>query len=548
MSDFVCMNPVEPQDKLPVAHAEPALLEQLCQAQGLFDSVVDGLLAVDHRGRVLFCGAIARGLLGEDLVSLTPEICAQRYSFLLEDGSPPEDIMEVPLVRALKGEAFTRQDTFITGRGLREVWVSVTARPIHTPQGEFDWTYMVLRDSNLRKWSEERMHLFERAVESTGEGMVIIDARHPDQPIVHVNPAFEHATGRPAHQVIGLHWRALLGQEEQCIEAAIADADFQRGVPFTAELEGRRLGEPAWFRLSLTAVLSPAKIVTHYIAVVSDISALKETEARLQGANRKLEVAYERIKRNLDAAASLQQALLPTSMPEVPGIGFDWFFEPAEELSGDILNIIQLDEEHVALYLLDVSGHGVAPAMLSVMVNRALIPIKSNTALLYEAPDADGVFHVADPAHVAVRLGMRFPWRPEVGYFFTMIYGVLHIPSRQFRYVCAGHEPPMLLRPDGEFVSTPSPNFPIGLGDNHFEEQIVQLEAGGRLILFSDGVTETWTPEHKLFGKKRLRNSFRESQKLPLEESVSALAKALKTWRGDEAPHDDVSLVAVEVE
>ena len=77
---------------------------------------------------------------------------------------------------------------------------------------------------------------------------------------------------------------------------------------------------------------------------------------------------------DLDAAAKIQAALLPTAGPQVPGYRFAWLFEPSAALAGDILNVFRLDDRQVGAYVLDVSGHGVAAALLSVTVSRFLSP------------------------------------------------------------------------------------------------------------------------------------------------------------------------------
>ena len=180
-------------------------------------------------------------------------------------------------------------------------------------------------------------------------------------------------------------------------------------------------------------------------------------------------------------------------------------------------------------------------------VSRSLVPIKSHTALLYEPPSEEGVFHVAPPARVAARLAMRFPFDPELGQFFTLVYGVLDTESGEFRYVCAGHPPPICLHADGRVTVRQSQDPPVGVSGIRFEEHVLQLCPGDRVFLYSDGVTETRGPNGVYFGRQRFVDALRENRGRPLHESIDTVMEGLKRFRSGGPPQDDVSLVAIEV-
>ena len=97
---------------------------------------------------------------------------------------------------------------------------------------------------------------------------------------------------------------------------------------------------------------------------------------------REIRRAGERMKNDLVAAAKIQQSLLPRRLEEVPGVNLTWAFKPCDELAGDIFNAFLLDEKHVGLYLVDVSGHGVVAALLAVTLNHVLSPVPSQHSLL----------------------------------------------------------------------------------------------------------------------------------------------------------------------
>lgn len=101
--------------------------------------------------------------------------------------------------------------------------------------------------------------------------------------------------------------------------------------------------------------------------------------------NQELERINQRMKLDLTAAAEIQKSLLPSRPPQVPGISIGWEFRPCDELAGDILNVFQLDEHHLAFYVLDVSGHGVPAALLAVSLSRMLSPEIDSASLLKRA-------------------------------------------------------------------------------------------------------------------------------------------------------------------
>jgi sigma-B regulation protein RsbU (phosphoserine phosphatase) len=120
-------------------------------------------------------------------------------------------------------------------------------------------------------------------------------------------------------------------------------------------------------------------------------------ERSLAQRNAQLQEANKRMTRDLEAAARVQQSLLPSTMPDVPQAHFAWHYRPCDELAGDFLNVFRLGEKHVGMYVADVSGHGVAASLLSVSISRVMTPQASSSALLLK-PDAKGAYQVVPPA------------------------------------------------------------------------------------------------------------------------------------------------------
>jgi len=269
-----------------------------------------------------------------------------------------------------------------------------------------------------------------------------------------------------------------------------------------------------------------------------------QLERRLAAQNQMLQTANKRMKRSLDAAARVQQTLLPDHLPETERVKFAWAYRPCDELAGDALNIVQITERLIALYILDVSGHGVPAALLSVTATRSLSPHAGKPSLK-AGPEPDS--HIVSPAQVASTLNALYPMESNGGHYFTLLYGILDTQTRQFRFASAGHPGPILLR-SGATHRIETSSLAIGMfRDADYEDSVLELQSGDRLYFRSDGVDEELNADEQQFGKDRLQKAIVEAQAATLEESVESLIGAVVAWRGDENLHDDVSVLAVEI-
>jgi sigma-B regulation protein RsbU (phosphoserine phosphatase) len=270
-----------------------------------------------------------------------------------------------------------------------------------------------------------------------------------------------------------------------------------------------------------------ARVRTH-LSLKRSVDQIRRLEHTLAEQN-------QRMKSDLVAAIKVQEALLPDQLPAFPGARFAWKYRPCTELAGDLLNVIPLDERRVALFVLDVMGHGVAAALLAVMVNRVL----ARSRLWTTRPP--------EPGEVADQLNREFPWDPRTSQFFTLQYGMLELDTGLFRYVTAGHPGPAYLpHDDSPRTLQPPGGVPIGLAETPYQETCQILRPGDRLCLYSDGIPEARNQQGNQFNEDRLLSALELGRTMPLAESVGALLQAVEEWCGDRPPHDDISILAVE--
>ena len=275
------------------------------------------------------------------------------------------------------------------------------------------------------------------------------------------------------------------------------------------------------------------------IALVRDISKRKRAEQELHS-------AHERMKSDLEAAARIQESLLPKVPPDVAGVSFAWVFKPCDELAGDIFNVFLLDEKQVGLYVLDVSSHGVVAALLSQTLNRFLSPDPSSPSVLKQCIEGSR-YRLLSPAEVAEQLNKQFPMDPVSRQYFTLLYGMLNSETREFRYVSAGHPGPVYLPGAAEPVILEAQGFPIGFFEGvKYEEHSLSLKPGDRLYLYSDGITEAMNAKGEQFGKGRLIKALKKNRNEPLKDSLSSLLEDVEEWSPARV-EDDISILAVEI-
>ena len=351
-------------------------------------------------------------------------------------------------------------------------------------------------------------------------------------------------------QVLSLH-PAVLSPEYQ--------PDGRRSLEKAQEMDAlartRGYHRFEWLHRKLDGQVFPVEVTLNpveiggkpaLIAVWHDLTEIKRVEAELRRRTEELEVTNARLKRDLQAAARVQQALLPAALPDTPPVRLAWAFRPCEELAGDLLNLFLLDERHVGLYLLDVSGHGVAASLLSVTVSHFLTAHGDNSLLKRPAQGGTPA-RLARPSEVAQRLNAQFSTNRSEQ-FFTLFYGFLDLASYALTYTNAGHPGPVILAEGTEPRVLQSSGFPVGvLEQAEYEDAEVRLRPGDRFWLYSDGLQEAMNPAGEQFGKERLLASLQPNDSEVLSDAMRRVLRDVETWTGEPGPQDDISLVAFEI-
>lgn len=257
----------------------------------------------------------------------------------------------------------------------------------------------------------------------------------------------------------------------------------------------------------------------------------RQAEAELRAAHEELVKKQERLEEDLKAAACIQESLLPHGSPDDERLGLAWRFMPCNRIGGDIFNILHLDENHWAVYMVDVSGHGVPAAMVSVSISQFLA--KHNDAIVA-------------PGEIMNMLDEEYPLE-RFDKFFTVSYLLIDAKHGEVTYSSAGHPAPILLRRDGALELLEEGGTIIGMDRIiPFEEGKRQLYPGDKLFLFTDGILEYENQHGQFYGEDRFHQELRRFAGQPVSQIINGLMQAFLAFGGDIHPQDDISILGLE--
>ncbi len=331
----------------------------------------------------------------------------------------------------------------------------------------------------------------------------------------------------------GGHWESWL---QDCITAHVACLAFDCKNPPDRSLIERL--EP------LGDILTHPEDMAALENRVRSLLTTRKLHRQLEAARHQLAKHHNELQESLRSAALIQRSLIPARRSNIHNLLFSWKFMPSKQVGGDLFNIVQLDEQTVMVYLVDVSGHGISSAMVTVSVHQTLSLHTSQIIKHYT--DHPPYYEIATPGAVMRELEAEYPFE-RFQEFFTISYLLINPHTGEIRYCNAGHPPPLLLRRDGSTDRLTAGGTVIGMGSLvSFEEGEARMEAGDRLYLYTDGITEHVDANGTLYGEERFLSRLRAQTDTPLDIAVQNALIALREFGGSTLPVDDVTLIGIE--
>lgn len=264
---------------------------------------------------------------------------------------------------------------------------------------------------------------------------------------------------------------------------------------------------------------------------------LKQSHQALEESIQKINRQKSEIDHHLTLAARIQESLIPQNIIQVPNCSFYSHFQPSGKVGGDIYDIFMLDQEHVGLYMVDVMGHGVASSMIAVALSELMVPDVSRGTPLKKEIKYPPYYEIVTPGNVVQFLNKRFSFS-KYQHYFTVFYMVLNTYTGLLRYCRGAHPEPLLLRKDGSLETLNAYGTPIGFEfSQEHEEETVQLKAGDRLLIYSDGLLELEDENHHIMDYDRMIQNVKNYQcsntQRPLTMSFKKLADRQKELKDD---------------
>jgi sigma-B regulation protein RsbU (phosphoserine phosphatase) len=242
-------------------------------------------------------------------------------------------------------------------------------------------------------------------------------------------------------------------------------------------------------------------------------------------------IEKKRLEGQLEVARQVQLELLPAKDPQLAGYDISAYNFPTEEVSGDYYDWVKIYDDQIGLVIADVSGKGVPAALLMAFLRASL----------------RAATHIGYSAHISMAKVNYLLWESiERNQFVTAFYAILDVSSQTLTYTNAGHNPPILLKQNGDVSFLDRGSVPLGMfQDTRYHDYYLTTEPGDVLVLYTDGVTEAQNLKGEEYGSERLVQSIRTNNQLGARDLIRALHTEVLEWTEGRGATDDVTFFVI---
>jgi len=269
--------------------------------------------------------------------------------------------------------------------------------------------------------------------------------------------------------------------------------------------------------------LSVLQLLTSQVAIIIEKVRLHEEV-----------VEKKRLQAQLEIARQVQLELLPDNDPVINNFDVSAYVFTAEEVSGDYYDWVKVFEDQIGIVVADAVGKGIPAALLMSFLRASL---RSCVQIGY-AP------------HIAFsKVSQLLRDSIEDNQFITAIYGILDSTNKTFVFSNAGHNPPLLMKPDGEYRYVEYGDTPLGMFDeSHYHQHFIRFERGQVMVIYTDGITEATNPNGEEYGEDRLAKRVLDGIDLSARQLIDHIRKGVDDFTESKFLNDDGTLFIVKAQ
>lgn len=242
-------------------------------------------------------------------------------------------------------------------------------------------------------------------------------------------------------------------------------------------------------------------------------------------------IEKKRLEAQLEVARQVQMELLPDADPKLQGFDISAYIFPTDEVSGDYYDWVKIFDDQIGIIVADAVGKGIPAALLTAFLRASL---RSGVQIGY-AP------------HIAMAKISNLLWDSvEDHQFITAIYGILDDTNKTFVFSNAGHNPPLLVKTNGDYKFVEYGDLPLGMFRGmRYHQHFLRLDRGDTLVLYTDGITEATNETAEEYGRDRLARRVSEGIHLPAKELITFIYQGVLDFSVNEKLDDDGTLFIV---
>ena len=244
------------------------------------------------------------------------------------------------------------------------------------------------------------------------------------------------------------------------------------------------------------------------------------------------ELEKKRLESELEIALEIQKKLLPKELPNIPGFDISGISIPSRHVGGDYYDIIPLDGNKILITIADVAGKGIPAALLMSNVQAVLKTLSTLDLPLDEMIN---------------RLNYIITHNTTPDRFVTLFCGILDISEKTFKYINAGHNPPLVFKNGNSFITLNEGGMILGFSDEKFNYNVgkIQLEKGEIIIMYTDGVTESMNTSEKEYGEEKLKHNILIHSSDTAESLLKNIINSVRYHSEGVHQYDDITLVVL---